>query len=184
MAPEHWHAISSRQILDVSPWFSVIEDTLRLPSGRVVNDFYRIEAPNYVLIAARTDEKRFVLERHYKHYLGQIILTSPTKTIETGEKALDAAKRELLEETGYVADKWYSMGAFTVDGTRGICRAHLFLADGIRMVAELMHNDMEEFEFVSLTVKEIKSAIRLQKILLLPDVALLTMATNDLFADC
>jgi len=174
-APAPWHTESSRTILDLPPWFSVIEDTVRLPSGRVVNDFYRIEAPDYVLISARRDDGYILMERHYKQCLGRVILTSPAGAVDEGETPLEAAQRELLEETGFTADQWTSMGSFVVDGTRGICTAHLFAAENLREVAAPTSNDMEEFELLFMSTDDIRAAVSEGQIPLLPDIAILSM---------
>ena len=101
-----WHTESSRTLIDLKPWFTVIEDTIKLPSGRIVNDFYRIEAPDYVLISARRDDGCILMERHYKQCLGRTILTSPAGGVDNGEEPLKAAQRELLEETGLASKDW------------------------------------------------------------------------------
>jgi ADP-ribose pyrophosphatase len=175
-----WHTESSRTILDLPPWFSVIEDTVKLPNGRIVNDYYRIKASDYVLISARRDDGCILMERHYKQCLGRFILTSPAGGVDEGEAPLDAAKRELLEETGFEADHWTSMGSFMVDGTRGICTAHLFSAETLRRVAEPMTNDMEEFELRFMSADEIRAAIQARQISLLPDITILSMTLGRL----
>ncbi len=86
-----------------------------------------------------------------------------------------AAQRELLEETGYRATTWRSLGAFTVDGTRGICRANLFLAKGLENIAPPINDEMEVCELVFLDRQGIEENIHNGMITLLPDIALLSM---------
>jgi hypothetical protein len=88
-----------------------------------------------------------------------------------------------MEETGYGAKTWKHMGSFTVDGTRGICKTHMFLATGLRKNGSIRPDDMEQCEIVFLTRREIREAFRDREIILLPDIAILSMATSDLFSD-
>lgn len=135
-----------------------------------------------MLVAAVNHDGAILFEKHFKQCLNRFILTTPAGGVEPGEKPLEAAKRELLEETGFTAGRWRYMGAFTVDGTRGICNAHLFLADDLRKSCEPCRDDMEECEIIFLERQEIQRALREKEIVLLPDVAILSMATSDLFA--
>lgn len=148
----------------------------------MVNDFYRIEAPDYVIVNALDCDGRILLERHFKQCLGRTILTSPAGGVEPDEALLAAAKRELLEETGHVADKWKYGGAFSIDGTRGICRAHIFLAESLRRVADPVMDDMESCDVVFMSIDEIISSFHDKSIVLLPDLAILAMVTNKLFS--
>jgi len=178
--PLPWRTLATEQILDLPPWFSVLKDTVRLPSGRTVDDYYRIQAPDYVLVAARREDGAILMERHYKQCLGRVILTSPAGGVDAGETPLRAARRELLEETGFEASSWTAMGSFVVDGTRGICTAHLFLAEGLQQQKAPETGDMEEFELLFLSAAEIRSAVRTGEIVLLPDIAILSMTLGGL----
>lgn len=178
--PRPWHTESSETILDLQPWLSIIKDTVKLPSGRVVDDYYRIEAPDYVLISAQRDDGAILMERHYKQCLGRIILTSPAGGVDEGETPLEAARRELVEETGFEAEEWKALGSFVVDGTRGICTAHLFSAKKLKYVVAPKVDDMEQFDLQFLNVMEIRAAVSDGLITLLPDVALLSMTFDNL----
>ena len=178
-----WEPIDSRVVLDVSPWMKVYEDSLRLPGGRIINDYYRVEMPDYVIMAVCDKEGRFLLERQYKHGTGSVILTSASGAIENGETPLEAAKRELLEETGIKASCWSSAGKFLVDGTRGICTAHFFLAKDLSRAAKPLHSDIETCEVSFLTRGELINALQDGRICLLADIALYSLVLGPLFAN-
>jgi ADP-ribose pyrophosphatase len=161
----------------------VHEDSLRLPGGRIINDYYRVETPDYVIMAVCDADGRFLLERQYKHGVGAIILTSASGGIDNGETPLEAAKRELLEETGIKATFWSSVGRFLVDGTRGICTAHFFLAKDLFRTARPLHSDIETCDVVFLTRTELVNALRDGNICLLADIALYSLVLGPLFAD-
>ena len=59
--------------------------------------------------------------------------------IDPGEAPATAAERELLEETGYRAARWVSLGSYPIDGNRGVGTAHFFLALDAEQVGEEAH---------------------------------------------
>src|SRR5947207_11562367 len=97
----------------------VWSEAVQLPDGRVVEEFSTIELPDYVVVVALTPDGRVVVERNYKHGPRRVCLNLPAGYLERGEEPLAAARRELLEETGYAAEEWVSLGGFAKDGNRG-----------------------------------------------------------------
>ena len=98
---QEWNVISQKKLVD-SPWYKLDIETVRLPSGKVLDDYYIREGMNAVLIVPRTHEGKFLLVRQYKHGAQQSVIEFPA-----GESALIAAKRELYEETGAVLfEEW------------------------------------------------------------------------------
>jgi ADP-ribose pyrophosphatase len=90
--------------------FSVFTDTVIEPNGyRNVRDVIRHNGSVVILaIDESTDpqDPTIILERQYRHAAGQFLLELPAGRIEPNETPLAAAKREMIEETGYRAKKW------------------------------------------------------------------------------
>jgi ADP-ribose pyrophosphatase len=158
----------------------VYGDEVVLSDGRVVPDFYSIDMPDHAIIVALTPDARVVVERNYKHGPGQVCVNLPAGYLEPDEDPLEAAKRELLEETGYAADEWSFLGAFVEDGNRGCGRAHIYLAAGARRVAEPNSGDLEEMVIELMTMPELFEATRRGETPVLGIVAALGLAREAL----
>ena len=159
-ASDHaWKVLRDRVILDRRPWFVVREETVRLPDGRVVDDFLKIDALPYVAIFGVREDGRVVAVQEYKHGPGRVALHPPAGFMEPDEDPLAAAQRELLEETGYAAREWRLMGRFHTDGNRGMSLGHYFFAAGLRQTAEPRANDLSEVTPILLTPDELHARV-------------------------
>lgn len=78
-----------------------------------------LEHPGAVIIVPRTENGDLILLRQYRFALQQEILEFPAGTLEIGEEPLACAKRELIEETGFQANSWDSLG--TLFPSPGFC---------------------------------------------------------------
>jgi ADP-ribose pyrophosphatase len=123
-----------------------------------------------VVVVALTPDGQVVVARNYKHGPRRVCLNLPAGYVEPGEEPLATARRELLEETGYVAEEWISLGGFASDGNRGCGTGHLFLARGAQKVAEPDAGDLEEMEIGLMSLDEVMDAVRRG------DVAVLSVA--------
>src|SRR3989442_5725138 len=104
--PEHtehpaWKVIDSALVLSAPPWLSVYRDRVELPDGTVLEAFHRVRMQDGVLIVAVTPRGELLMIRGYRHGAGRVVLSLPSGAIESGESVIEAAQRELLEETGY-----------------------------------------------------------------------------------
>jgi ADP-ribose pyrophosphatase len=181
--PRPWTTRSREQLYDGRPWLTVYGDDVELPDGRTVPGFFSIEMPDHAIIVALTDDHEVVVERNYKHGPRQVCVNLPAGDLELGEDALEAAKRELLEETGYVAQAWSFLGAFVEDGNRGCGRAHLYLATGARRVAEPASGDLEEMFIDLMSLPDLFEATRRGETPVLGIVAALGLAAEALRRD-
>jgi ADP-ribose pyrophosphatase len=87
----------------------VRRDTVRLPDGSEGTREY-IRHPGAVAIVALFDDGRVLLERQFRYPHRREFIEIPAGKLEPGESPLDTAKRELVEETGYLAAEWKRVG--------------------------------------------------------------------------
>jgi ADP-ribose pyrophosphatase len=151
-----WKTLQTRVLFEREPWLRVLADDVELPDGRVVEDYLRLEAPDFVAIVAIHASGEVAMLRCYKHGVGTVDEQLPAGYIEGGEEPLETAKRELLEETGCVADDWRALGHFVISGNRGINTAHVFLANDCRQVDSPDSGDLEEQELFWMAQDELR----------------------------
>lgn len=142
--PAPWRTLSRKLAFDASPWVRHWVEKVELPNGIIADDFHTIELRDFAIVLALTSDGLVIGERHYRHGVGEVCFVLPAGYVEPGEAPLAAAQRELLEETGYRADDWLSLGSFVVDGNRGCGRMHAFLARGAHEVQPQDLDSMEE----------------------------------------
>lgn len=175
-----WTVENRRSLLDKRPWLEVFQETVRLSDGRLIDDFYQVDMPDFVVIVARTIEGRLVMERQYRHGARRYSWTLPAGYIDAGEDPAAAARRELLEETGYEAMRWRLLGVFTVDGNRGCGRAHFFFADGCRLAGQPLNNDHSTIEVTLMEPVEAMQRLRAGEVVELATAAGLGLAAIEL----
>ena len=102
--------VLSSRVSYEGPLFRVLTDELREPTGKkVTRDIIRHNGSVVVLALEKSKSKKdplVLIERQFRHAAQQYLYEVPAGTIDPGEDHLEAAKRELLEETGYQARKW------------------------------------------------------------------------------
>ncbi len=156
---EHWQVVEEREVFAYEPWMRIFMQDLRLPSGKIVHNFGRIQLSDFIVVFAQTKGGKIIVERQYKQGVGFVSLMFPAGIIEPGEEALEAAQRELLEETGYQSGHWQSMGSYVSNGNYGCGTAHFFLATGAEKVTEADSGDLEDMEILFLTEDEVLEAL-------------------------
>ena len=139
-----WKTVSSEYLIK-RPWLTARRDMLRMPDGKIVPEYYVLEYPTWVNIIAITADGEFVLVRQYRHALGIVEYELCAGTMEASDASpLDAAKRELLEETGYAGGEWTELTALSANPTSMNNLNHTFIAKGVEKVAGQNLDETEE----------------------------------------
>jgi ADP-ribose diphosphatase len=104
--------VQKRALLHKGRVFDVTTENVRLSNGVTV-DMEIIRHPGAAAIVAITDSRQVLMLRQYRHAVGKTMWEIPAGTREINEDPLACAQRELVEETGYTAEKWDYLGAIT-----------------------------------------------------------------------
>jgi len=138
-----WKArILKRTVLVRRPHMTIVEDRVRI--GK--KEFTYVHRPHgpVVAVVALTSRNEMVLVRQYRHPVGRALLEIPAGGVEGREPLLRAAKRELLEETGYSSQCWKKLGRWYPSPAHTGVVKHVFLALDVRKIRG-QHLDDTEF---------------------------------------
>jgi ADP-ribose pyrophosphatase len=155
-----WKTLTSIPVLSFGKWLTVEDRTVQTPGGQIIEHWPWAVCPDYVNVLAVTPEGQYLVFRQQKYGLEGESLAPVGGYIEPGEASLEAARRELLEETGYEAADWLPLGQFRVDPNRGMAMGTLYLARSARKVAEPDADDLEELHLLLLDRSQLQAALR------------------------
>lgn len=181
-----WTTLNREEVLRSGDgrFLRVERHVVQLPDGRVIDDWPWLITPDFVNVVVETTDARFVCFRQTKYAVEETSLAVVGGYLEPGEDPLLAAQRELLEETGYVAEQWTALGRYAVDGNRGAGTAHLFLAREARRQQPIHADDLEEQELLLLTRLQLEDALSRGEFKVLPWAAAVALALPHLNPPC
>lgn len=111
-------------------------DWLTHPSGRATLRRLVLESPDWVNCVATTDTGEVLLVEQYRFGVGALTLEPPGGTVEPAESPIEAAQRELLEETGYGGGDWSYLGSVEPNPALHPHLCHHVRAVGVRQLEE------------------------------------------------
>ncbi len=171
-----WQTLSRTVVFEQKPWISVESRELFLPDGKHIPGWIWLDTPDYIIVTAVDKQGRFLIFEQVKYAADRATLAPVGGYIRPGEDPLEAAKRELLEETGYRADSWEFLGDFITDANRGNGQGYLYLATGAEKVADVNSDDLEEQHQLLLTRDQVAEAVLTGRVRVITWQACLAMA--------
>ena len=163
-----------------TPYFTLRSDRLRLPDGAIKDPYYVLERPDAAIIFPLTRDGEVILVRQYRPAIERVELGLPAGLVEKGEEPQKAARRELLEETGYAGGEWEPLGALASSPSLKDNWAYLFIARGVEPAAAPAPDEYERVEAVSVPVGELRPMISVGEVVSSSGVAAILLALDRL----
>jgi 8-oxo-dGTP pyrophosphatase MutT (NUDIX family) len=157
--PQPWEVVESERLQDCRV-FAVSRRLARSPQTGEVHPFFCIEADDWVNIVPITADDQVVMVRQYRHGSRDITLEIPGGIVDPGESPAEAAMRELLEETGYGAERVDPIGWVNPNPALFGNRCHTFVAPEVVPVAPIQNTKHEETSVELVPVAEIPDLLR------------------------
>lgn len=152
---EKWTLLDSKYIIQ-RPWATLRVDKLQLPNGNIKDEYYVLEYPTWVNMVAFTEDDELLFVRQYRHGSGEIMVELPAGVVEEGEDPAEAARRELLEETGYsFTSIAYVCKLYANPATSGNL-TYTYVLRGGKKVQEQQLDSSEDIEVVIMGIEEAK----------------------------
>ncbi len=155
-----WQRLAS-EIVYRCKVFSLRRDRSRSPRTGGEHDFFVLEAGDWVNVVPITADDRIVLIRQFRHGIGDFTLEVPGGMVDPEDPSpLHAARREMIEETGYDTDDVIPLGAIHPNPAIQGNRCHTFLARGAALRHAPHFDSTEETQVVLVPRAEIPSLVR------------------------
>ena len=124
-----WPKVVSRRATRVSPWVEIIERGVEFTPGAKPELYHAVGQADYVAIVARTPEGTIPIVRQYRPACEAFTWELPAGTLDGNEQPADCCRRELLEETGFPAQKIHALGSYAPCTARLSNRIHTFFVE-------------------------------------------------------
>lgn len=159
MPPDHWKIIKSKRDSSFRV-FSLRTDRARSPRTGKEHDFFILESSSWINVIPLTRENDVVMIRQYRHGIRNVTLEIPGGLVEPGDTPLDAARRELREETGYEGEELISLGFVHPNPAIQNNRCYTYLATNCVHAGTQELDEKEDIEVITCPLDIIPRLIR------------------------
>ena len=155
-----WHKLDTRYEDAGLMLFEKRIDTMRNPRNNKTFDRIILESVDWVNVVALDDQGRSLMIRQFRFGVGYTTLETPGGMVDPGEDSKTAAARELLEETGYVSNKWRYLGAVEPNPAYHNNLCHHWLAEDVHVADAQDLGDGESIALEFMTQLEVRDCVQ------------------------
>ncbi len=156
---EKWDLLESEYLIR-RPWLTARRDRVKLPNGQINDEFYVLEYPDWVNVIAVTEEDEFIMIEQYRHGLGEVQMEICAGVVEKGEHHLDAAKRELMEESGFGGGKWRLLTVLSGNPSTTNNLTYCYVAEGVKKISDQHLDRTEDVAVRILSRNDVENLLR------------------------
>jgi ADP-ribose pyrophosphatase len=136
--------------------FSFVSEDVTLPNGSRT-ELAMVRHPGSAAVLALFDDNTVLMERQYRHAVKDYLLEIPAGTMEAGELPLNCARRELEEETGYVAEEFVELSEVLLLPAYSDEKCYVYLARDLT----LTHQNLDTDEIIDVVKYPIEDTMRM-----------------------
>lgn len=146
MAIKKWKTINS-EIIFRSNWFDIIRKRVHLPHNDIdLDNYYVVSEKDSAMVVAVDEMGNLIMKSEYRLPVDEVLLELPAGNLESGEEPIMAAKRELLEETGYASETWCLISRTYDCPNRCNNALYIYLAEDAKKVSSQYLDRSENIE--------------------------------------
>lgn len=174
---EKWKIIKET---DVSPskWFPVMQHTVELPNGTIIDDYFISPMGKVAMVLPITKDNEIILVKQYKHALGEILVELPAGFQQKNKTLEESALAELEEEVGIrtTLENLVFLGKAANNPTKTTHVTHYYLAKDLEFNARQNFDVTEEIELVKVTPQKAVSMVESGEIWVADSIAAIMLA--------
>lgn len=140
--------------------FSVAKTWVKVRKTDSTHSFYRIDSGEWVNVVSLTPDDHLVMVRQFRHGSRDFTLEIPGGLVDPGEQPVEAAARELTEETGFRAASLRPLGSLNPNPALFSNRVHTFLAEGCEQVGEIENPGLEQTQLELIPAARVPDLLR------------------------